>query len=757
MRTSIYLGIVAILALTGAGFADEIIVEFTASEYEIVDVENGEIIEMDGYGLAGTPGSPMLPINVYHVALPPDVVWDSISIEELERGESALPGQFDIAPHPPLMVPGPDGEFTEDWQGATNVMDGKDVDVYSSDEFLPEDTIKSNGTGQMRKWKYVRIAYAPFSYNPISRQLLFRDGVRLRIEFERDSDLLDKASLNDMVFDDKAATRFVNYREAREWYKLTNGFRPMGDSYDYVIMTTEAIKNGSTELANLNTHLQNVGHIVLTVTESHSYEDGDTAGGYGTKTGQAPDGVADKMRKWLIDYYQNYGVVYVLFIGDPDPGHSYVPMKNTYPGYGLTVPTDYYFADLTGDWDSDGDQYFGEYGQDNADLDPEIYPARIPVYGTDYTNLDNIIQKEINYDTEHGDLDWRLSVLFPLSFPWTSTDPSYYARDMINQYLSTRNFTTYKMYQNAHDNCRSDYAWDEVLHGGISAAGSVVDRWAAHAYGLVFWFGHGNHSVAVVGHGSPAACSEGYLFKTSYCSNLDDTHPAFTFQISCQNGWPSDANNLGYALLKKGAVNTSSASNSSLGYSGNFTYTRRWGGSQDIGYWYARNLTDYSSANGACARAFYEANYYLSTYHSSSAAWHNYFVYNLYGCPHTRIIGELNTYIRLSSFEAHARAGKIVLTWETGAEVDNSGFVIYRFDGKERKAISRLIGAQGAPGAGASYRFVDSNVRPGVRYQYWLVDIDTNGKWTAHGPVGAGLPSPVERHFRPMREARVVR
>jgi len=99
------------------------------------------------------------------------------------------------------------------------------------------------------------------------------------------------------------------------------------------------------------------------------------------------------------------------------------------------------------------------------------------------------------------------------------------------------------------------------------------------------------------------------------------------------------------------------------------------------------------------------------------------------------------TYIELVSFEARAHNGNIVVAWETGAEIDNAGFVLFRTiaGAGDYVQVSGLIAAEGTAASGASYTFTDSNVEAGV-YDYWLVDFDTSGKWTAHGPVSARLP-----------------
>jgi len=100
------------------------------------------------------------------------------------------------------------------------------------------------------------------------------------------------------------------------------------------------------------------------------------------------------------------------------------------------------------------------------------------------------------------------------------------------------------------------------------------------------------------------------------------------------------------------------------------------------------------------------------------------------------------TYIELVSFETRPQGSSIVLTWETGTEIDNAGFVIYRaimgtFDYQQ---VSDLIAAEGSPASGASYSFTDNAVEAGVTYNYWLIDVETSGKWTAHGPRAARLP-----------------
>jgi hypothetical protein len=97
------------------------------------------------------------------------------------------------------------------------------------------------------------------------------------------------------------------------------------------------------------------------------------------------------------------------------------------------------------------------------------------------------------------------------------------------------------------------------------------------------------------------------------------------------------------------------------------------------------------------------------------------------------------TAVTLASFTAEAGVGSVALAWETGTEIDNAGFNLYRAtspDGPWTKVNGALIAAEGDPVAGASYSFLDEGLAPGT-YTYKLEDVDLNGVATLHGPVSA--------------------
>jgi hypothetical protein len=114
---------------------------------------------------------------------------------------------------------------------------------------------------------------------------------------------------------------------------------------------------------------------------------------------------------------------------------------------------------------------------------------------------------------------------------------------------------------------------------------------------------------------------------------------------------------------------------------------------------------------------------------------------------------EDGTAVTLAAFTAEPGVGSVTLAWETGTEVDNAGFNLYRAsaaDGPYVKVNHKLIAAEGDPVSGASYSFLDKGLESGT-YFYKLEDVDLNGVTAMHGPVSATvLPRLRRPSYRPM-------
>lgn len=113
------------------------------------------------------------------------------------------------------------------------------------------------------------------------------------------------------------------------------------------------------------------------------------------------------------------------------------------------------------------------------------------------------------------------------------------------------------------------------------------------------------------------------------------------------------------------------------------------------------------------------------------------------------------TAVSLTSFTAVAGDGVVLLSWETGSEMNNLGFDLYRAlseEGPYQKITTAMIPGLGTSPEGARYRYLDEGLENGRTYFYQLEDLDGSGTRERHGPVtatpmsGAELPTvPAEK------------
>jgi hypothetical protein len=123
-------------------------------------------------------------------------------------------------------------------------------------------------------------------------------------------------------------------------------------------------------------------------------------------------------------------------------------------------------------------------------------------------------------------------------------------------------------------------------------------------------------------HGSAGGAS--HVFDNTLTSHLDDTKPAQAFQASCLNGYPENANNLGYALLREGAIGTICASRVSWEGFGAWTFDPTSGQNHNLAYYYTDKLVLGGHTAGAAL--------YLTKGNVPTVGM-NLIDYNLYGDP----------------------------------------------------------------------------------------------------------------------------
>lgn len=542
-------------------------------------------LSQPGFCSSVSSGDPAIPCKRIYVALPPDVDAGSVSITPGSYSTAPVPGTYDIAPVPAAAT----SEGGLHWGAGKILANGRNRKTYGSNSFYPAQQLRLVEVGNLRTWKIAVLEYWPYAYNPATGQLrcITSNGAQLSYSCASGGESQPADQVAPVMAD------FVDNRSnASAWYASASTSSASG----YAIITTNAIVSASQELATFAASLNSRGFKARVVTES------EWGGGIG-------DVAAEHIRGWLKANYLSLGLQYVLLIGNPDPTIGDVPMKMLWPRKWSSsyreAPSDFYYADLTGNWDRDGDGYAGEepddFGTGGIDEIPEVYVGRIPYYGN-ISELDSILLKTLFYKSSNH-ADWGRKCLMAMK-PMDESTPSYQlGEEITNDFLSPLEVKPDRVYDDVYDlasppeHCPCSYD-------------TVLNEWSPGA-GLVFWMTHGSYNTA------------SGVFLSSRCPYLDDSKPSIVYMASCSNGQPEYAGSLGYSVLARGGVTTLSASRVSWYYLGepDFTGSDSIGG---LGYQYARFVTKMEP----CGRALTDAR--LA---NPRGIWSNHLVFNLYGDP----------------------------------------------------------------------------------------------------------------------------
>ncbi|MCX6825717.1 MAG: C25 family cysteine peptidase, partial [candidate division Zixibacteria bacterium] len=164
---------------------------------------------------------------------------------------------------------------------------------------------------------------------------------------------------------------------------------PLG--YKYIIITTPNLASSFKPLIDLRNATDLPAAMALTDSISAHYDGIDQN---------------EKIRNYLKDVWQAGGQYILIGGNEINMPARYLYYYNTsiLPGKYELMPSDLYFADLTGDWDRDGDGIWGEPNDDIPDLHPELLVGRLPVQTAQA--VEDYISKLIAYYTNPGKGDY---------------------------------------------------------------------------------------------------------------------------------------------------------------------------------------------------------------------------------------------------------------------------------------------------------------------------------------------------------------
>lgn len=417
---------------------------------------------------------------------------------------------------------------------------------------------------------------------------------------------------------------------------LENDFNKVAQSHNFVIITTDELVNSINSLVLWKTFR---GYSVEIITLSNII---DTYQGVDT---------AEKIRNFLIENYEEWGIEYVLFVGSRD----LIPMREVYTipdefeeGYG-SLFTDYYYADLTGGWDADHDGLYGEYDHDSIDFTPEIHIGRIPC--DDPLDVQNVCRRSIQFESDKSDLKKNALLLGSIIYyenmeafnhVYERSDGATLMELCRTDIFEPNNFSCTTMYEK--EGIRpSLYQCDYPLEYA-----TVLSEWTK-GYGIVNMLGHASEKIITRfiwskddGDNIPEM-SNNELYYRDFLRKSDSTRltldkPPIVFSSGCSQLYSS--NNMGKSFIKAGAA-TAFIGATDLAL---YNITKKWNDERDGGafsldyYFFQFLLSDHQKCGEALSNAkeYYHDHFWFTNESNYEWIWRCYSTFlsfTLYGDP----------------------------------------------------------------------------------------------------------------------------
>ncbi|UCF05332.1 MAG: T9SS type A sorting domain-containing protein [bacterium] len=307
---------------------------------------------------SGLPGEPGYPFRGAAILLPPGEAVSRVRIER--RGWRKLHGSYRLRP---VQLPVP---IQEDRPRTKSLL--LKEEAYRIDRWVypPEPLF----TTHFCQGHAIAVGcISPIAYHPKDGTVGYHREIEVTVETEPSAAAARSLELlrTDPGTNARIASIVDNAHDLAGY-----GYAPLAapsiDSYEYLIVTRESLVNAFIPFCNYHTR-RGMRTRIMTVEEIENSIPGSNT--------------AERIRNAIIYEYTNRGITHVLLAGDTD-GPLYntkvVPHRGLYcvePDqihYDDNIPADVYFAALDGDWNTDGDNLWGEPGEE--DLYPEIAIGR---------------------------------------------------------------------------------------------------------------------------------------------------------------------------------------------------------------------------------------------------------------------------------------------------------------------------------------------------------------------------------------------
>jgi hypothetical protein len=335
----------------------------------ILQKDDYQTINFNNTSLEGEIGKASLPFKAISILLPPGE--EAVSVKFLPKNKIEISGKFNLYPRQASI---PLSKKSES-------VFSKNEDFYNSNFDYPENFNFNQTTQFLNGHSIFMTTISPLKYNPKLQKVFYYKSISVIVTTEK-TEKAQKSLQNLSNNNLQLIKEFVQNKNALNLYASRDS---RTDDYELLILTGETFVN-DVNFDSLRTFYKNKG-IASNIVSVQSI--------YGTM-----DGVdnPEKIRNYIIQEYQNHNIQYVLLGGDVE----IIPYRGFFchviSGDGVEdndIPGDIYYSSLDGNWNDDGDNHWGEPGED--DLLPDVSVGRISFSNSE--ELQNQIHKSISYQS----------------------------------------------------------------------------------------------------------------------------------------------------------------------------------------------------------------------------------------------------------------------------------------------------------------------------------------------------------------------
>jgi hypothetical protein len=458
---------------------------FSPAELSFERVADYDVVKLPGLHLMNRIGEPALPVRNVYVAIPGNVQVTGIDLISFDVTD--ISGSYNIYPAQPPVPTKKDakpGPFVQ-----------PKASIYGSTSPYPENVIKYMGTGSLGGQRIAMLQVFPVQYVPSQGVLKFYDHINFQLvtqPIDNTTQVPRRSNTAQLTYKKICQDLVVNPEDVIAYSQ--KGLSP--SDLEYLIITGDEFVSSFQPLADWKTQKGIPGAIRTTSWINSNYSGVD---------------MAEKIRNYLKIAYQDSGTVWVLLGGDT----GVIPCRYVHielESLSEDIPADLYYSDLDGDWNYDGDSWYGE-PEDSLDLLPDVFVGRAPA--SNIEQVERFVNKVLTY-TNTPPSGYQTKGLFFAEYMDAQTDQGI-CKDIIDEnYIPDSFGPVVKLYERL---------------GNLNSS-TVVDS-LDQGFNIANHCGHANYNVLSTG--------PDYIYTTHF-DNLSNA-PRYTGIFLSGGCWPAAIDN----------------------------------------------------------------------------------------------------------------------------------------------------------------------------------------------------------------------